>query len=184
MILEGMRSRNHLTRSIEILGKCTSAQARLLELGSTWDALDRTARRSLGFVAVVRHPRTLLMSLVRVPTSTSRAPQIDFGSRAGLDGMWTDGTSVCHDALLSCCASHLVILDAALAHSEQSYQLAGTTRTWWPAASAASATLNASTEVSITMRLGAEVATSSVSLRVGTFRSSKIVLSTLALRHR
>jgi hypothetical protein len=33
------------------------------------------------------------MSLVRVPTSTSRAPQIDFSSRAGFDGIWTDGTS-------------------------------------------------------------------------------------------
>jgi hypothetical protein len=35
----------------------------------------------------------------------ARDTEIDVSSRAGFDGMWTDRTSVCHDALLSCCAS-------------------------------------------------------------------------------
>jgi len=117
------------------------------------------------------------MSLVRVPTSTSRAPQIDFSSRDSFDGMWTDGTSVCHDALLSCCASRLSFLTPRSPTPSSRTSDPGTTRTWWPAAIAASAILNASAEVSITTRLAGHVETRSVSFRVGTFCSSTIVPS-------
>jgi hypothetical protein len=51
------------------------------------------------------HPRTVLMSLVLVPTSASRIPHIDFHSLDCFAGMCTDGKSIRQDTSLNSRAS-------------------------------------------------------------------------------
>ena len=71
-----------------------------------------------------------LTTLYKVSASGFTPPlQIDFSSRAGFDGMWTDGTSVCHDALLSCCASRWSVLMPRSPTPNSRTSVPGTTRT-------------------------------------------------------
>jgi hypothetical protein len=113
--------------------------------------------------------------LVRVSIRISRLPEIDLSSRASVDGMCTDGRSIRHDTSLSTRASFWSFLTPREPTPNVFTSVAGTTRTSWPAAIAASATRNASALVSRITRLGDQPSIISPSLRVGCFFSSTIV---------
>src|SRR5688500_19677785 len=70
------------------------------------------------------------------------------------DGRCTDGSSIRHDTSLRILASRLSVLMPREPTPSVRTMVAGTIRTSWPASLAASATENASEQVSSTTRLG------------------------------
>jgi hypothetical protein len=119
-------------------------------------------------------PRTVFTSLVRAPTSASRIPHIVLRSRAARLGTCTDGRSMRHDTSLRIRASRRSVFSRLAPTPSARTKVAGTTRTSCPTARAASATANASLQVSTTTRLVGRVARYPPSAGVGQRRSSTI----------